>query len=61
VSVKRYNKIIHEQFKTHCIVERMDVVDKMMQYSPPPKNIEQVIYEYVDRKKGTIFLKLTTW
>ncbi len=28
--------------------------------TPPPKNVEQNILEYVDRKKGTIFLKLTT-
>ena len=27
---------------------------------PPPKNVEQVIYEYVDCKKGTIIFKLTT-
>ncbi len=28
---------------------------------PPPKNVEGLILEYVDRKKGTIFFKLTTW
>ncbi len=28
-SVKRYNEIVHEQFETHCIVERLDAVDKM--------------------------------
>jgi hypothetical protein len=27
--VKRYNKIVREQFETHCIVERLDAVDKM--------------------------------
>ncbi len=29
-------------------------------HSPPPKNIGQVIYEYVDRKNSTIFFKLPT-
>jgi hypothetical protein len=29
--------------------------------APPPKNVEQGFYEYVDCKKGTIFFKLTTW
>jgi hypothetical protein len=28
-SVRRYNKIVREQFKIHRIVERMDAVDKM--------------------------------
>jgi hypothetical protein len=28
-SVDRYNKIVREQFKTHRIVERMNVVNKM--------------------------------
>ncbi len=28
--------------------------------APPPKNVEQNILEYVDRKKGTLFFKLTT-
>ncbi len=28
--------------------------------APPPKKVERVISEYVDRKKGTIFFKLTT-
>jgi hypothetical protein len=28
--------------------------------SPPPKNVEGLISEYVDRKKGSIFFKLTT-
>ncbi len=27
--VKRYNKIVHEQFNTHRIVEQLDAVDKM--------------------------------
>jgi hypothetical protein len=31
-SVKRYNKIVRKQFKTHCIVERLDAVDKMTRY-----------------------------
>ena len=31
-SVRRYNKIVREQFKIHRIVERMDAVDKMTQY-----------------------------
>jgi hypothetical protein len=30
--VKRYNKIVREQFETHCIVERLDAVDKMTCY-----------------------------
>ncbi len=28
-SVKRYNEIVYEQFKMHCIVERMEAVDRM--------------------------------
>ncbi len=31
-SVKRYNAIVCKQFAIHCIVERMDAVDKMTQY-----------------------------
>ncbi len=31
-SVKRYNKIVHEQFEVHCIVEKMESVDKMTRY-----------------------------
>jgi hypothetical protein len=34
---------------------------KAMETAPPPKNVERVINEYVDCKKGTIFLQLTTW
>ncbi len=36
--------------------ERWEVVS-----APPPKNVEQGIYEYVDCKKGPNFFKLTTW
>jgi hypothetical protein len=35
-SVKRYNKIVREQFKIHCIVERLDAVDKMTRYCGYP-------------------------
>ncbi len=28
-SVKRYNKIVRDQFEVHRIIERMDAVDKM--------------------------------
>ncbi len=35
-SVKRYNKIVHKQFKTHYIVEQLDAVDKMTQYCEYP-------------------------
>ncbi len=28
-SVKQYNEIVQEQFKIHCIVERLDAEDKM--------------------------------
>jgi hypothetical protein len=40
-SVKRYNKIIREQFDIHQIEERMDMVDKMTWYSgyPLPKMV----------------------
>jgi hypothetical protein len=31
-SVKPYNKIVREQFEIHCIVERMDAVNKMARY-----------------------------
>ncbi len=34
--VKRYNKIVQEQFEIHCIVERLDAVDKMMHYCGYP-------------------------
>ena len=30
-------------------------VDIVVRTSPPPKNVEQVIYEYVDRKKYFIY------
>jgi hypothetical protein len=35
-SVKRYNKIVREQFEIHCIVERLDAVDKMTCYCGYP-------------------------
>jgi hypothetical protein len=35
-SVDRYNKIMREQFKTHCIVERMNAVNKMTRYCGCP-------------------------
>ncbi len=35
-SVRRYNKIVREQFKIHRIVERMDAVDKMTRYCGYP-------------------------
>jgi hypothetical protein len=28
--------------------------------TPPPKNVERVIYEYVDREKSSVFFMLTT-
>jgi hypothetical protein len=34
--VKRYNKIIREQFEIHRIVERLDAVDKMTRYCGYP-------------------------
>jgi hypothetical protein len=38
-SVKRYNKIVRDQFKVHRIVERIDTVDKMTKYcgNPSPR------------------------
>ncbi len=35
-SVKRYNKIVREQFDIHRIVERMEAVDKMTRYCRYP-------------------------
>jgi hypothetical protein len=35
-SVKRYNEIVCEQFDIHCIVERMEAVDKMTRYCGYP-------------------------
>jgi hypothetical protein len=35
-SVKRYNKIVQEQFDIHRIVERMEAVDKMKRYCRYP-------------------------
>ena len=35
-SVKRYNEIVPEQFGIHCIVERMDTVNKMTRYCGYP-------------------------
>ncbi len=37
-SVKRYNKIVREQFDIHCIVERMEAVDKMTRYCGYPSS-----------------------
>jgi hypothetical protein len=34
--VKRYNKIVCEQFDIHCIAERMEAVDKMTRYCRYP-------------------------
>jgi hypothetical protein len=34
--VKQYNKIVHEQFEIHRIVERLDAVDKMTRYCGYP-------------------------
>jgi hypothetical protein len=44
-SVKRYNKIVWEQFKIHRIVGRMDAVDKMMRYCgyPAPRWLQAMI------------------
>ncbi len=38
-SVKRYNKIVRDQFEVHRIVERMDAVGKMTKYcgNPSPR------------------------
>ena len=35
-SVKRYNAIIREQFKIHCIEEQLNMVNNMMQYCGYP-------------------------
>jgi hypothetical protein len=35
-------------------------MDRQMDRSPASKNVEGVILEYVDCKKGIIFFKLTT-
>ena len=35
-SVKRYSKIVRDQFEVHRIVERMDTVDKMTKYCGNP-------------------------
>jgi hypothetical protein len=35
-SVKQYNKIVREQFMIHCILERLDAVDKMTCYCEYP-------------------------
>jgi hypothetical protein len=35
-SVKQYNEIVREQFKIHCIVERLDAVNKMTRYCGYP-------------------------
>ena len=35
-SVVRYNKIVREQFEIHCIVERLNAVDKMTRYCGYP-------------------------
>jgi hypothetical protein len=32
-----------------------------VQDAPPPKNVEQVIYKYVDCKRDPNFFKLPTW
>jgi hypothetical protein len=44
-SVKRYNKIVQDQFKLHRIVERMDAVDKMTRYCgyPSPRWLRSMI------------------
>jgi hypothetical protein len=44
-SVRRYNKIVREQFEVHRIVERMDAVDKMTQYCkyPAPRWLRAMI------------------
>jgi hypothetical protein len=44
-SVKRYNKIVQEQFEIHKIVERMDAVDKMTKYcgNPSPRWLRSMI------------------
>jgi hypothetical protein len=35
-SVDRYNKIVREQFEIHCIVKRLNAVDKMTRYCGYP-------------------------
>jgi hypothetical protein len=35
-SIKRYNEIVCKQFDIHCIVERMEAVDKMTRYCGYP-------------------------
>ncbi len=44
-AVRRYNKIVREQFEIHRIVERMDAVDKMMRYCryPAPRWLRVMI------------------
>ncbi len=44
-SVKRYNKLVQEQFKIHRIVEWMDTVDKMTKYcgNPSPRWLRSMI------------------
>jgi hypothetical protein len=43
------------RYRAHCQME------EVQGFTPPPKNVEQNILEYVDdRKKGTIFFKLPT-
>jgi hypothetical protein len=44
-SIKRYNKIVREQFDIHRIVERMEAVDKMTRYCgyPSPGGLRAMI------------------
>ncbi len=43
--VDEYNRIVHEQFAQHRIVERLDAVDKMIRYCgfPSPKFLQAMI------------------
>ncbi len=38
----------------------LDEPREVVKAPPPPKYVRQCILEYVDRKKGTFFLKLTS-
>jgi hypothetical protein len=51
-SVKRYNKIVRDQFKVHRIVERMDAVNKMTKYcgNPSPRWLRSMIIKLYKQK-----------
>ncbi len=53
-------KVLVCDSKSKLAFEATTQADTMVCGAPPPKNVERVISEYVDCKKGTIFFKLTT-